>query len=89
MKKYYELAEKAFGQFYNGIPAPIGEDKDHVCDIAASVMMTRDNVLIGGSFVRAVIDNNLEQAVNRADSVCIRNLVFFVYCRNYVHKNWI
>lgn len=89
MEKYYELAEKAFGQFYNGIPAPIGEDKYHVCHIAASIMMTRDKVLLGGSFVQAVVDNNLEQAVNRADSVCIGNLVFFVYCRNYVHKNWI
>lgn len=85
MEKYYELVEKAFAHFYKGIPTPTGEDKNHVCNIAASVMMTRDNFMLGGSFVRAVVDNNLEQAVNRADSICIRNLVFFVYCKNFVH----
>ena len=85
MEKYYIAAENAFAEFYRGIPAPIDKDKEHVCDIAASVMMTRDNVLLGGSFVQAVVDNNLEKAVNRADSICIRNLVFFVYCKNFVH----
>lgn len=60
-------------------------DFDHVASIGASVMMTRDNYIPGGSFVQSIIDNNLEQAINRADDVCVRALKFFVYVKNYKH----
>lgn len=47
---------------------------DHIIDIMISVMMTRDNVLQGGSFVQAVVANDLRGAVTRADSDCINHL---------------
>ena len=37
-------------------------------------MMTRDKVLQGGSFVEAVVANNLFQAVSRADADVVKNL---------------
>ena len=46
----------------------------HACDLAASVIMTRDNIMHGGSFVQAVIENNLDAAVSRADDTAIKVL---------------
>lgn len=60
------------------------EDADHIIDIAASIMMTRDiENYKGGSFVNAVVNNDLTNAVSRADSVCIRNLKLFTYIKNF------
>jgi hypothetical protein len=89
MKAYYDAVKKAMDSFFNNEyrPAPIGEDAEHVHTIAASVMMTRDGVMFGGSFAHAVVENNLEAAVGRADTICLRNLAFFVYCKNHVHVN--
>jgi hypothetical protein len=86
-QKYQAAAEKAFEEFY-GQPyrtMPAENDKDHIINIGRSVMMTRDNVLIGGGFVQAVNANDLSSAVERADSVCQKNLPYFVYCKQYVH----
>ncbi len=55
---------------------------NHVIGIGASIVMTRDNVLQGGSFAQAVVDNNLREAVNRADDTCIQYLRFFVSVKN-------
>lgn len=59
-------------------------ENDHVINICASVMMTRDGVLQGGSFVQAIIDNNLYEAINRADDTCINHLKLFVIAK----RNW-
>jgi len=86
-QKYHSVAEKAFesfyGQPYRTIPAE--NDKDHIINIGRSVMMDRDKILSGGGFVQAVNGNDLCSAVERADSVCQKNLPFFVYCKQYVH----
>ena len=50
-------------------------DDGHVIDICASVMMTRDGVLQGGSFVQAVVNNNLTEALAFADSICRENIL--------------
>jgi hypothetical protein len=52
-------------------------DEQHAIDVAASVLMTRDGVLRGGSFAQAIVDNNLREAINRADDTCIKYLKFF------------
>jgi hypothetical protein len=57
---------------------------EHVINVIASVMMTRDNVLQGGSFVQAIIDNNLYDAINRADDKCINHLKLFAIAK----RNW-
>jgi hypothetical protein len=68
-------------------------DEQHAIDVAASVLMTRDGVLQGGSFVQAIIDNNLREAINRADDTCIKYLKFFVAinhnCGSYEIENGI
>lgn len=84
---YQEKATFAFDSYYVGslrsIPDPA--DHNHIINIARSVMMTRDKIMMGGSFVTAVVENNLDSAVERADSVCAQHLAFFVYCKKFVH----
>jgi hypothetical protein len=61
------------------------EDYLHVVSIASSVMMTRDKVLPGGSFVQCVVDNDLYGAFSRADNVCERSIKFFSYVNKHVY----
>jgi hypothetical protein len=66
---------------------PVTEgERRHIVDIAASIIMTRDNILQGGGFVEAIIANNLSQAISRADSTCIRALKFFVMVKDNAGK---
>lgn len=58
-------------------------DEQHAIDVAASILMTRDNVLQGGSFAQAIVANNLREAINRADDTCVKYLKFFsIICNN-------
>ena len=60
------------------------EDRDHIYDIAASIVLTRDNILMGGGFVKSVIANDLHLSVGYADSICIRALKLFVNINLYL-----
>jgi len=53
---------------------------EHIIDVMISVMMTRDNVLQGGSFVQAIVGNNLREAINRADADCSNHLKIITIC---------
>jgi len=53
-------------------------DKEHIYNIAASIIMTRDKILEGGSFVKSVVSNNLTEAITRADGVNIKAIRFYV-----------
>jgi hypothetical protein len=58
------------------------DEKIHIANIAASVMMTRDNFLRGGGFVTAVIDNNLREALMRADTQISKAVRFMVWVKD-------
>jgi hypothetical protein len=56
---------------------------EHIKDIGTSIMMVKWELeLENGGFVKAVIDNDLEGCVNRADNVCRDCLAFFVTLKN-------
>ena len=78
---YRETAKQAVNDHYlrSAGEFPALEELSHIIDLSASVMMTRDNFVIGGSFVRAVVDNDLAGAVYRADSTAGRHLPLFVH----------
>lgn len=58
-------------------------EDEHAITVASSILMTRDKIWQGGSFVQAVVDNNLREAINRADDTCIKYLKFFsIICNN-------
>jgi hypothetical protein len=71
---YYNVA-KLFPKTY-GL-----EVSDHIVNIIASVMMTRDNVLHGGSFVNYVIQNDLRGAILHADDEVLKNIKIIVLAK--------
>ena len=51
----------------------------HMRDISVSILRTKWGVgYPGGSFVQAVVDNNLRESIGRADIICRECLPFFV-----------
>jgi hypothetical protein len=64
------------------IPKDIIEDKDsleHIVDVGTSIMCMKWEIhSSGGSFARAVVENDLDNSVSYADMDCIRCLKFFV-----------
>ena len=69
MKDVYTQYQKAAKSYAD----KFGITDNHIIDIITSVMMARDRVgPLGGSFVQAVVNNNLFEAVSRADSECIK-----------------
>jgi CMP-2-keto-3-deoxyoctulosonic acid synthetase len=73
---------KEFAKAYNE------KVSDHIIDIMVSVCMTRDNHKAGGSFVQAVVNNNLHEAISRADQECLKNLRIITLTRHYCELNW-
>jgi hypothetical protein len=57
----------------------------HIIKIMTSIMMTRDNVLLGGSFVRSVVNNNLYDAIIHADKECYQNLKLLVLVNKHCY----
>jgi len=65
-----------------GVPMHIlmsNESREHVISIGTSIMMNRLGFnTYPGSFVQAVLDNNLHSAFNRADSINQQSLRFYI-----------
>lgn len=57
------------------------EVSDHIINIMVSIMATRDGSSYrGGSFVEAVVANNLYGAMSKADIECRNNLFLLAMC---------
>lgn len=78
MDKYLKKA-KEFTEEYNV------ETSDHILHVISSVMMTRDKVQQGGSFVQCVVNNDLYGAISRADKSCLENLKIIVLAKEFAH----
>jgi hypothetical protein len=64
------------------------EVSDHIIDIIVSVIRTRDGIHpIGGSFVQAIVNNDLYDAVTRGDNDCIKNLKIIAIARRNCFVN--
>ena len=53
----------------------------HRAQIGASILMTKDNFLKGGGFVKAVLNNDLKGVFDRADNTLLRAIRFLVHMR--------
>ncbi len=51
---------------------------ENLIDIIISVMQTRDNIIIGGSFAKSVCENDLYGCIAYGDAECIENLKIIV-----------
>jgi len=77
--KQYQIRAKEYALEYE-------VDNEHTISIIASVMMTRDKVgLHGGGFVQAVVNNDLLNAISRADTQCYYNLRVIVAACHYCY----
>ena len=89
IKYYTEFVENAYPNLKDTIIGDLStEDYVHIIQLAASVMMHRDDIRPGGHFVQAICNNNLRDAVNRADLTAIKGLKFFVYCYNNLYPSY-
>ena len=79
-----ETYRKKVLEFADGWKAEL---TDHQDDIMISVMLHRDGIQMGGSFVEAIANNDLYGAVSRADSENIKNLKLITLCfkNNHIH----
>ena len=85
MKIYHDSSIESFYKFYGY--AAITEEQRHVVQIGSSIMMHRDGILNGGGFVTAFVNNDLIDAVNRADKTIINNFPFLANIKQYGHAN--
>ena len=77
LRNTYRMAVVHFANRYNETVS------EHIIDVMISAMLTRDNILHGGSFVEAVVGNNLKEAISRADTECTKHLRIITLCANF------
>ena len=62
------------------------DEIDHIIKISESIIRTRDNIHPeGGGFVKALVDNDLSLAVQKADPSCMKYLKFLVHVKDNVN----
>ena len=68
--------------------AMIPDSREHIVNIGTSILCTKWGVgYPGGSFVQAVVDNNLHEALGRADSInqdCLKFYSMLIYNTSYI-----
>jgi len=66
---------------FNGLHPLSLLDKSHIISIGTSILCTKWDIGygIGGSFVQSVVDNDLREAIGRADETNLKALKF--YCQ--------
>lgn len=84
---YQELREtykKSVLEFADGWKVELTE---HQVDTMISAMLQRDGITNGGSFVNAIVNNDLYGAISRADDENIKNLKLITLCvrNNHIH----
>ena len=86
IQTYKDRVKYEFDQWYgNQISVTLTEEEmNHVINVGVSVLQTRDGGIQGGSFVQAVVDNDLTRTYNRADSVNKRVIPFYIILLNHV-----
>ena len=85
MNKTYNAYKDAVIRFLNDYEETAN---NHIIEIMISVIMTRDGLLQGGSFVQAVISNNLKDAISNADADCSKNLRIITLCANFCYPEY-
>lgn len=61
---------------------------EHIFDVMVSIMCTRDKTShAGGSFVQAVVNNDLYSALSKADTDCRNNIYLLTMCKENCFLN--
>lgn len=86
IQEYKDRVKYEFDQWYGSqISVTLTEEeRNHVINVGVSVLQTRDGGIPGGSFVQAIVKNDLSGSYNRADSVNKRVIPFYIILLNHV-----
>ena len=86
IQEYKDRVQKEFDQWYGSQMAVTltEEEMNHVINIGTSILQTRDGGIQGGSFVQAVVDNDLSRTYNRADSINRKVIPFYIILKDHV-----
>lgn len=83
MENFQEIRDsyrQAVIDFLNRYQEQVSE---HIIDVMISVMMTRDGKLMGGGFVKAICNNDLKDAISRADNECLKHIRIITLTYHY------
>ena len=86
IQEYKDRVQKEFDQWYGSQMAVTltEEEMNHVINIGTSILQTRDGGIPGGSFVQAIVKNDLSGSYNRADSTNRKVIPFYIILKDHV-----
>jgi hypothetical protein len=84
IQQAYTNAAKIYLQA-NLVEQETEENKKHLIQIIRSIMLHRDKIMMGGSFVHYLIENDLINAVCKADSICYKHIKLLVLAKKYCY----
>jgi hypothetical protein len=82
------LEERRDIGFMMAVSSSVDNERDHIVNIGTSILCTKWKVgYPGGSFVQALVNNDLMETHGRADDInlnCIRFYVYLMYNQGYI-----
>jgi len=86
IQEYKDRVKQEFEDWYRRAPMETltEEEISHITSVGVSVLQTRDGGIPGGSFVQAIVKNDLSGSYNRADSTNRKVIPFYIYLKDHV-----
>ena len=86
IQEYKDRVKQEFETWYRRAPMETltEEEISHVTSVGVSVLQTRDGGVPGGSFVQAIVKNDLSGSYNRADSTNRKVIPFYIILKDHV-----
>jgi hypothetical protein len=86
IQEYKDRVQQEFEDWYRRAPMETltEEEISHVTSVGVSVLQTRDGGIPGGSFVQAIVKNDLSGSYNRADSTNRKVIPFYIALKDHV-----
>ena len=86
IQEYKDKVKQEFETWYRRAPMETLTDEEisHITSVGVSVLQTRDGGVPGGSFVQAIVKNDLSGSYNRADSTNRKVIPFYIILKDHV-----
>ena len=86
IQEYRDKVKQEFEDWYRRAPMETltEEEISHITSVGVSVLQTRDGGVPGGSFVQAIVKNDLSGSYNRADSTNRKVIPFYIALKDHV-----
>jgi hypothetical protein len=86
IQEYKDRVHQEFDRWYTSqTQVTLTEEEiSHVTSVGVSVLQTRDGGVPGGSFVQAIVKNDLSGSHTRADSTNRKVIPFYIILKDHV-----